>query len=54
MVYLVKCFIGCCYEEGSIELKCVFYKVVKGSNGDAYIEVCGKTMVPFEVSVKVL
>ena len=53
-VYSAKRFIGRRYEEGSTESKRVPYKVVKGPNGDAHIEVRGKTMAPPEVSAKVL
>ncbi|HET9934073.1 MAG TPA: molecular chaperone DnaK [Polyangiaceae bacterium] len=53
-VYSAKRFIGRRFEEGEKEASRVPYKVVKGKNGDAWIEVRGKAMAPPEVSAKVL
>ena len=53
-VYSAKRFIGRRFEEGEKEASRVPYKVVKGKNGDAWIEARGKAMAPPEVSAKVL
>ena len=53
-VFSSKRFVGRRYEEVSEEGKRVPYAVVKGKNGDAWIEVRGKQMAPPEVSAKVL
>jgi molecular chaperone DnaK len=53
-VYSSKRFIGRRFEEGSKEAERVPYKVVKGPNGDAWIETRGKAMAPPEVAAKVL
>src|SRR6186713_3527045 len=53
-VYSAKRFIGRRYEEVSAEAARVPFKVVKGPNGDDWIEVRGKAMAPPEVSAKVL
>ncbi|HXK18064.1 MAG TPA: Hsp70 family protein, partial [Polyangiaceae bacterium] len=53
-VYSAKRFIGRRFEEGSQEASRVPFKVVKGPNGDAWIEARGKAMAPPEVSAKVL
>jgi molecular chaperone DnaK len=53
-VYSVKRFIGRRFEEGEAEGKRVPYKVARGKNGDAWIEVRGKQMAPPEVSAKIL
>ncbi|MCA9630293.1 MAG: molecular chaperone DnaK, partial [Myxococcales bacterium] len=53
-VYSAKRFIGRRYEEVVDDLHRVPYKVVKGPNGDARVEVRGKQMAPPEVSAKVL
>src|SRR3954466_3931247 len=53
-VYSAKRFIGRRFEEGSQEASRVPYKVVKGPNGDDWIEVRGKAMAPPEVAAKVL
>jgi molecular chaperone DnaK len=53
-VYSAKRFIGRRYEEVSAEASRVPFKVVKGPNGDDWIEVRGKAMAPPEVSAKVL
>jgi molecular chaperone DnaK len=53
-VYSIKRFMGRKYEETTSEQKRVPYKVVKGDNGDAVIEVQGKKWSPQEVSAKIL
>jgi molecular chaperone DnaK len=53
-VYSTKRFIGRRIEEVEEESKRVPYKVVKGNNGDAWLEVRGKQMAPPEVAAKVL
>ncbi|HEY6560256.1 MAG TPA: molecular chaperone DnaK [Polyangiaceae bacterium] len=53
-VYSSKRFIGRRHEEVQQETSRVPFKVVKGKNGDAWIEARGKQMAPPEVSAKVL
>jgi molecular chaperone DnaK len=53
-VYSAKRFIGRRYEEGEKDAKRFPFKIVKGPNGDAWIEARGKAMAPPEVSAKVL
>lgn len=53
-VYSAKRFIGRRFEECQEELKKVPYKVARGSNGDAVIEIRGKKFSPPEISAKVL
>ncbi|TMA21875.1 MAG: molecular chaperone DnaK [Deltaproteobacteria bacterium] len=53
-VYSIKRFMGRKYEETQSEQKRVPYKVVKGPNGDAMVEIAGKQWSPPEVSAKVL
>src|SRR6187401_2484470 len=53
-VYSAKRFIGRRFEESEKEAKRFPYKVVKGPNGDAWIEARGKAMAPPEVAAKVL
>jgi len=53
-VYSSKRFIGRRYEEVEEERRRVPYKVIRGRNGDAWVEVRGKQMAPPEVSAKVL
>jgi len=53
-VYSSKRFIGRRYDEVEKDTGRVPYKVVKGKNGDAWIEARGKQMAPPEVSAKVL
>src|SRR6476620_275280 len=53
-VYSAKRFIGRRYEESEKEAKRFPFKLVKGPNGDAWIEARGKQMAPPEVSAKVL
>jgi len=53
-VYSSKRYIGRRFEEVESENKRVPYKVTKGKNGDANIEVRGKQLAPPEVAAKVL
>src|SRR6187401_2063275 len=53
-VYSAKRFIGRRFEEAEKEAKRFPFKIVKGPNGDAWIEARGKQMAPPEVSAKVL
>jgi molecular chaperone DnaK len=53
-VYSIKRFMGRKYEETTSEQKRVPYKVVKGDNGDAAVEIQGKKWSPPEISAKVL
>ena len=53
-VYSAKRFIGRRFDEVGSEAARVPFKVTRGSNGDAAIEVRGKAMAPPEVSSKVL
>src|SRR6187399_760643 len=53
-VYSAKRFIGRRFEESEKEAKRFPFKIVKGPNGDAWIEARGKQMAPPEVSAKVL
>jgi len=53
-VYSAKRFIGRRYEEAEKDAKRFPFKIVKGPNGDAWIEARGKQMAPPEVSAKVL
>ncbi len=53
-VYSIKRFMGRRYEEVGTEISEVPYKVVKGSNGDARVEIGGKTNSPPEISAIIL
>jgi len=53
-VYSAKRFIGHRFDEVTKEQGRVPYKLIKGDNGDAWIEVRGKKVAPPEVSAKVL
>jgi molecular chaperone DnaK len=53
-VYSIKRFMGRRYDEVGTEIAEVPYKVVKGSNGDARVEIAGKTYSPPEISAAVL
>jgi len=53
-IYSAKRFIGRRFDEVEKDTHRVPYKVVKGKNGDAWIEAQGKPMAPPEVSAKVL
>jgi molecular chaperone DnaK len=55
-LYAVKRLIGRRFEDGVVQkdIAMVPYKIVKNSNGDAWVEVKGKKMSPPEVSAQVL
>jgi molecular chaperone DnaK len=53
-IYSIKRFMGRRYEEVNEEMKMVPYKVVKGPNGDARVEIQGKQYTPPEISAKIL
>src|SRR5262245_61342172 len=53
-VYSSKRFMGRRFEEVAEEMKRVPFKVVKGTNGDAWFNVRGKNVSPPEVAAKVL
>src|SRR6185436_8902426 len=53
-VYSAKRFIGRRFEEVEQELNRVPYKLVRGKNGDVWVDVRGKQMAPPEISAKVL
>jgi molecular chaperone DnaK len=53
-IYSAKRFIGRRFEEAEKDAKRFPFKLVKGPNGDAWIEARGKQMAPPEVSAKVL
>src|ERR1700687_2994931 len=53
-VYSIKRFMGRRFEEVTEEAKLVPYKVVRGSNGDARVEIDGKQYSPPEISAQIL
>jgi molecular chaperone DnaK len=53
-VFSIKRFMGRKYGDVSEEMKIVPYKVVKASNGDASVEIAGKTYSPPEISAMIL
>jgi molecular chaperone DnaK len=53
-IYSIKRFMGRRFNEVSEEMKLVPYKVVAGPNGDARIEIQGRTYSPPEISAKIL
>ncbi|MBI4446248.1 MAG: molecular chaperone DnaK [Acidobacteria bacterium] len=53
-VYSIKRFMGRKYGEVSEEIKMVPYKVVRASNGDAWVELGGKQYPPPEISGMIL
>jgi len=53
-VFSIKRFMGRKYSEVSEEITLVPYKVSQSSNGDAEVEVQGKTLSPPEISAKIL
>jgi len=53
-IYSIKRFMGRRYEEVNEEMKMVPYKVVKGPNGDARVEIQGKQFTPPEIAAKIL
>jgi len=53
-VFSIKRFMGRRYDEVSEEMKMVPYKVVRGDNGDARVEISGKKYSPPEISAMIL
>jgi len=53
-VYSIKRFMGRKFGEVAEEMEMVPYKVVKSANGDAMVEIAGKSLAPPEISAKVL
>src|SRR6201981_2821108 len=53
-VFSIKRFMGRRYDEVSEEMKMVPYKVVRGENNDARIEISGKKYSPPEISAMIL
>jgi len=53
-IYSIKRFMGRRYDEVSEEIKLVPYKVVRGPNGDARVEIDGKQYSPPEISAQIL
>jgi molecular chaperone DnaK len=53
-IFSIKRFMGRRSDEVSEEMKMVPYKVVRGDNGDARVEISGKKMSPPEISAMIL
>ncbi len=53
-VFSIKRFMGRRYEEVGQEIKLVPYKVIRASNGDAWVELKGKRYSPPEISAMIL
>ena len=53
-IFSIKRFMGRRYEEVSEEMKMVPYKVVRGDNGDARVDIGGKKYSPPEISAMIL
>ncbi|HTS79446.1 MAG TPA: molecular chaperone DnaK [Myxococcaceae bacterium] len=53
-IYSIKRFMGRRFEEVGEEIKLVPYKVVRGPNGDARVELDGKQYSPPEISAQIL
>ena len=53
-VFSVKRFMGMKFQDAETETERVPYKVTKSSNGDAHVEIRGKSYAPPEISAKVL
>ena len=53
-VFSIKRFMGRRYDEVSEEMKMVPYKVVRGDNGDARVDITGKKYSPPEISAMIL
>ena len=53
-IYSIKRFMGRRFEEVSEEMKLVPYKVVRGDQGDARVDVLGKKLSPPEISAMIL
>src|SRR5467141_4050347 len=53
-VFSIKRFMGRRYEEVTEEMKMIPYKVVRGENGDARVDIAGKKHSPPEISAMIL
>ena len=53
-IFSIKRFMGRRYDEVNEEMKMVPYKVVRGDNGDARVEIMGKKNSPPEISAMIL
>src|SRR5437868_12992713 len=53
-VYSIKRFMGRRFDEVGEEMKRIPYKVVRGTTGEATVEIRGKRLSPPEISAKVL
>ena len=53
-IFSIKRFMGRRYDEVNEEMKMVPYKVVRGDNGDARVEIKGKKYSPPEISAMIL
>ncbi|MFN3477576.1 MAG: molecular chaperone DnaK, partial [Candidatus Methylomirabilales bacterium] len=53
-IFSIKRFMGRKYEEVGQEIKLVPYKVIRASNGDAWVEAMGKRYSPPEISAMIL
>jgi len=53
-IYSIKRFMGRRFEEVTEEIKLVPYKVVRGPNGDARVDIDGKQYSPPEISAQIL
>jgi len=53
-IFSIKRFMGRRYDEVNEEMKMVPYKVVRGDNGDARVEITGKKYSPPEISAMIL
>src|SRR5580700_7054249 len=53
-VYSIKRFMGRRFDEVTEEMKLVPYKVLRGDNGDARLDIFGKVYSPPEISAMIL
>src|ERR1700743_1725507 len=53
-IFSIKRFMGRRYDEVNEEMKMVPYKVVRGDNGDARVNINGKPLSPPEISAMIL
>src|SRR5437879_11879595 len=53
-IFSIKRFMGRRFDEVSEEMKMVPYKVVRGDNGDARVDISGKKYSPPEISAMIL
>ncbi len=53
-IFSIKRFMGRRYDEVTEEMKMVPYKVVRGENGDARVDISGKKYSPPEISAMIL